>query len=358
MTCAVAGFGVGFGGGMALLGQASAEPLARLFNPATALASCAGPAPRTEALARALTRGFGVQYWGDGYSAADLAKAPHGLLIVEASKVGALHTADGREQLFTKDEVTLMRRGGTRPVIAYLNVAEIETYRDYWVQSQSTGPRNWFGPRTADAERLATYWTPEWEAILLERVDRLMALGFDGLFLDDVLHYYSFGAGTGLEWPEATPMDSPQTAPVYARAMMALVQKISARAKAASCGAMIVVNNGAYIGRDAGPDGDGSLQQAGFSSYLESIDAILMENIFGSATEAQTVKALQEDYQNQGVKVLSLDYTSHLHDVGTVRRHYDIARRAAMVGFIPYVAENAAFDRLYPPGQGLMPDRP
>ncbi|MGO4914810.1 endo alpha-1,4 polygalactosaminidase [Pseudogemmobacter sp. W21_MBD1_M6] len=356
MTCAAAGFGVGFGGGIALLGQASAEPLVRLFNPTPPLTPCATPT-RGGALTRALARGFGVQYWGDGYSAADLAKAPHGLLIVEASKVGALHTADGREQLFTKDEVAMISRDGTRPVIAYLNVAEIEDYRDYWVNSQSTDPRNWFGPRTAHDERLATYWTPEWEAILLERVDRLMALGFNGLFLDDVLHYYSFGTGTGLDWPDGMPVDGPQSAPGHARAMMALVQKISARAKESPCGAIIVVNNGAYIGRDAGPDSDDKAAQARFASYLGSIDAILMENIFGSATEAQTVQALQEDYQHRGVKVLSLDYTSHFQDEGTARLQDDITARAAKVGFVPYVAQNEAFDRLYPPSSELMPDQ-
>ncbi|MFC6639796.1 hypothetical protein ACFQDR_22695 [Sulfitobacter sediminilitoris] len=63
-------------------------------------------------------------------------------MIIEASKVGALDTSDGREILFTRDEMSAIGRGGGRPVLVYLNLTKLEPWRDYWPNDE-TQPPGW-----------------------------------------------------------------------------------------------------------------------------------------------------------------------------------------------------------------------
>lgn len=304
----------------------------------------------------ALNNGFGVQYWGQSYTAAELAAAPHGLLIIEAAKVGAGHSSDGREAFFTSDEVQTIGHHGSRPVLAYLNLSEIETYRDYWARLQVAGSdpahlvdQSWIGPRSTSGEHLAQYWTPEWEAILAERVDRLMALGFDGLFFDDVLHYYSFATDGALDWSGVAPTAPPQDAAGYARAMMQLVDQLAARSRSTHCDAIIVVNSGAFIGQDAMRDRMDFAGRDAFHAYLDAIDAIMMEDVFTSETRQPTIDVLQNEFAAEGIAVLAVDFATSFpaRDAGSLRNI--VARRAAENGFSTYLADDASFDRLYPP---------
>jgi uncharacterized protein (TIGR01370 family) len=304
----------------------------------------------------ALGNGFGVQYWGDSYSAETLAAAPHGLLIIEAAKVGANHSATGREVFFTPDEVQSISHQGRRPVLAYLNLSEIETYRDYWVQLQATGSdpahlvdQIWIGPRSASGEHLAQFWTPEWEAILAHRVDMLMELGFDGLFFDDVLHYYSFAAQDALDWTGATPAAPPPDAASYAQAMMGLVERLAGRSRISNCDAIIIVNSGAFIGQDAVHDRTDVAGRAAFHAYLDAIDAIMMEDVFTSAIRQPTIEVLQEDFAAEGAAVLAVDFATSFSGQDPSALRAALSHRAAENGFFAYLADDTTFDRLYPP---------
>ncbi len=128
-------------------------------------------------LTRALADGFGVQYWGEGYTAEGLAEQPHGLLIIEVAKVGALHSETGREVFFTPDEIAMISHGGERPVLGYLNVSEIENYRDYWIDfmrrsvpDENVALPQWYGPHAGHGNYLAAYWVPAWRDVILARV--------------------------------------------------------------------------------------------------------------------------------------------------------------------------------------------
>jgi len=126
--------------------------------------ACTSPDHRGRTL-RALQRGFGVQYWGETYTATALADAPHGLLIIEATRTGADQAPDNKELLFSRQDIARISHNGARPVLAYVNLAEIEAYRDYWtlVRHQDSDPkqevaRSWVGPRTERSEQLARYY--------------------------------------------------------------------------------------------------------------------------------------------------------------------------------------------------------
>lgn len=319
---------------------------------------CTMSSPRSRAadLLPALRRGFGVQYWGDTYSAEALAAQPHGILIIEITKIGAPYSDTGREVSFTPEEISTIGRDGKRPVLGYLNVSEIETYRDYWIDHAAAREDGgdqpipqWHGPHTGHGDHLAAYWTHGWKDILLARVDRLMEAGADGLFLDDVLHYYSHALDETLRWPEGERPAGPADAPGFALEMMRLVEILAERARAWNCDALIIVNNGAFIGRDAAGGTAAPDSRAAFASYLGAIDAIMVENLSAPNTHPHTLEALKEDFQDNGVPVLALDIATQFPEVEPGQLRETIAEKAARSGVFPYVALDSAYSQLNPP---------
>lgn len=310
---------------------------------------------RAARLVRSLQDGYGVQYWGTTFDAATLSDQPHGLLILEVTKIGAPYSDTGREVFFTPEEIATINRNGARPVLGYLNVSEVETYRDYWIDQiggiDAPVPEvvpDWYGPTTVHGEHLSSYWEDSWHAILLERTDRLMQTGIDGLFLDDVLHYYSHALDKTLQWPQGKRPDGPADAPGTAYEMMRLVELIADRARQWKCNAYVVVNNGVFIGRDAaGSSADKG--KAAFSSYLEAIDAIMVENVSAPTTHAHTTEALQQDFRSEGVAVLSLDVATQFPDQDPQTLRDMISEKSAEAGFYPYVVQESVFNQLYPP---------
>lgn len=351
-TFVVLTFLSGFAALVFLAGTAAAQDAAQ--PPAQ---DCAATASRLRAMRimPALQQGYGIQYWGEGYDARTLAAAPHGLLILEVAKLGAPDSDTGHELFFTPEEIALINRGGARPVLGYLNIAEIETYRDYWADFTAQGGGEagamppWYGPLVEPQGHLAVFWTQEWKDIVLARVDQLMATGLDGLFLDDVLHYYSFAHGEGLQWPGTPPSGGPADAPEFALAMMELVELVAMRARSWNCDALVVVNNGAFIGRDAaettpGPDG-----ATRFSRYLQTIDGIMVEGVFAPGTHPHTLQALSEDFQANGVSVLSLDVAAQFPDLDFDGMSRLIAGKARSTGIFVHAAADNGYNRLFPP---------
>jgi uncharacterized protein (TIGR01370 family) len=318
--------------------------------------ACSDMADRSRArrLNRALKAGFGVQYWGEGFSAEGLAAQPHGLLIIEATKVGTVYSQTGREELFTDAEIESISRAGLRPVLAYLNVGEIENYRDFWakyVEVRAPGDvlPAWFGPRAGHGDHLAGYWMPEWHDLIVARVDRLMSKGFGGIFLDDVLHYYSHAADENLVWPGGTRPGTPTEAPELAREMMQLVVTVADRVRQWDCNALIIVNNAVFIGRDAAEAASGDGTTPVFDRYRAAIDAILVENVLEPGAHMGTRTALTEDFLDSGITVMTVDALSLFHegDRGALRER--LAEEADAAGFVPYFVENSGFNRLWAP---------
>lgn len=309
------------------LGRVVASAL--LIAAPAALSACTHTGPdRALRMTTALLSGYGVQYWGDGYQADMLARAPHGLLILEAAKVGAPDAPDRREIMFSPVEMNAIRRDGARPVLAYLNLTEVEPWRDYWPKD-GRAPL-WLGPVTETGDHLAAFWRPAWQAVLRDRVARLMATGADGLFLDDALNYFVAGTMSG------GPPDAPADAGAAAQIMLALVQDVAAAARVLRCDALIVVNNAVFVGRDAG-----WASRDAFDSYLRAIDGVMIEDGLGAANHPDLHTALREDYLARGIPVLSLDFAPP-------SRADEVARRARARGYAPYVVPDGAFSALGP----------
>lgn len=347
-----------------LLGLGDARADESVAALATVVSDAIAGVPAEAADRPPVRAGFGIQYWGEDYSADGLAAAPHCALILEASLVGADTGPKFRERLFSAAEVDRIRHGGARPAYAYLNLAELAVERDYWTAAFGAGappPADeaevpvWYAGKSAADEPLAAYWTPEWEALLRARIDALLARGFDGVFLDDVLHYYTWStepmAGTLAGRPGA-----PETLQDFAREMMALVVRLGRYARveapAARPGFVLLVNGGAYIGWDAaGPKAEE--RPPLFTDYLEAIDGIAIESALGESPEQATLDELGASFVARGVPVLTIDFASRNQGLSPDELRALVRQQTAEAAFLPYVADDERFARLDPP---LLPE--
>jgi cysteinyl-tRNA synthetase len=94
---------------------------------------------------------------------------------------------------FTADEIEQLKikqNGGKRLVVSYMSIGEAEDYRYYWNTDWSSNPPKWMEAENPDwpGNFKVKYWNPEWKAIVFGNsnayLDKLIAAGFDGVYLD------------------------------------------------------------------------------------------------------------------------------------------------------------------------------
>jgi cysteinyl-tRNA synthetase, unknown class len=100
----------------------------------------------------------------------------------------------GEDGPFTRAQVELMRRkpdGSRRVVLAYMSIGEAESYRWYWARRAPT----WLGPENPQwrGNYGVRFWHPDWQAIIFEYTDKILAAGFDGVYLDKVDEFEELG---------------------------------------------------------------------------------------------------------------------------------------------------------------------
>lgn len=108
-------------------------------------------------------------------------------------------------QLTAEDLQTLKTKanGGRRLVIAYMSIGEAEDYRYYWKRIWHKYPPSWMGSENPNWEGnyLVEYWEPDWQQYIYGRpdayLDRILSVGFDGVYLDLVDAYRNFEQADG-----------------------------------------------------------------------------------------------------------------------------------------------------------------
>lgn len=104
-------------------------------------------------------------------------------------------------RMLTRSEVESLKQkpqGGRRLVFAYMSIGEAEDYRSYWQPDWAKKPPYWLEEPNEDwgGNYRVKYWTPEWKHLLYgspeSYLDKIIAAGFDGAFLDvvDVYQYF------------------------------------------------------------------------------------------------------------------------------------------------------------------------
>lgn len=209
---------------------------------------------------------------------------------------------------FTTDDLNAIRNlEANRKVLAYISIGEAEDYRFYWNDSWISNPPefldeenpNWVG------NYKVKYWDPAWQQIIKSYLDRIIAAGFDGLYLDiiDAYEYYENN-------PNAREL------------MIDLVAEIRT-----------------YVGDDMlifPQNGEAIVNER----YLTLIDGIAREEVYVIATNEQrdssetaTIESYLDQYLAAGKTVLTVDYADDDNLIS-----YAIESSQAK-GYVPYVTD-------------------
>lgn len=276
-----------------------------------------------------------MTYWLSNPGAALIAASGFDLAIVD-------HSRDGSgEGAFRPDEVAMMQRkpdGGGRIVLSYMSIGEAEEYRYYWQADWSDRPPSWLEAENPDwaGNYKVRFWEKDWQRLIYGSpsayLDRILAAGFDGVYLDIVDAYWYFQE-KGRKTAEAE--------------MVAFVTALADYARARKPGFLIVPQNAEdlLVNED----------------YRQAIDAQAKEDLYFGLDGPDTPNA-QDSFDwvkkhldmalDAGKPVLLVEYPE---SAGAIRHVYEAGRRA---GYLPYatvrdldrMTVNPGFD---PPVPGL-----
>lgn len=231
-----------------------------------------------------------------------LAACDRDLIVIDAA-----FDADGD---WTPAEIETIRRGKNgRHVVAYVSIGEAEDYRPYWQKSwdaDKDGKPDPAAPKFLNSENpdwkgnyRVRYWQPEWQQLMLPVVDKVVAQGFDGVYLDivDAFEFYEYDEATK-GWLDDRP--NPETGQTYRRDMIAWVTAITKRARDKNPGFLVIPQNASQL-----------LEHA---DYRELISAIGVEDLFVAGKKLKTEKqsryviSFLEKLKLTGKPVLVIDY--------------------------------------------------
>jgi cysteinyl-tRNA synthetase len=202
------------------------------------------------------------------------------------------YSADGSAAgEYAASEIASLKASG-KTVLAYFSIGEAEDYRFYWKSSWATNPPAWLGEENPDwpGNYKVKYWTSGWwNKALGPYLDRILAAGFDGVYLDLIDSYWYWGSDQDLGVKRS------------ANRMAKLVEKIALYARAANGEQFIIVpQNGISIIDDS--------SSSWRTRYLAAADAFGAESLFydiwSGADQAYRLGLFAE----AGKKVFNIEY--------------------------------------------------
>jgi cysteinyl-tRNA synthetase len=251
-----------------------------------------------------------VKSWGyqlQNIKPGKIAGCSHDLVVID-------HCNDDRP--FSPAEVTAMRRrpdGSCRLVLAYMSIGEAESYRFYWDKSWPRQRPSWLGRENPDWDEnyAVKFWDPNWQQIIFDYADRIVAAGFDGVYLDKVDAFEDWShKGLG-----------------HMDAMVDFVASIAARVKAQRAGLLVVSQNGQELISNA--------------KFRNAIDAFAREDLFygededGGRNEAESIRdslKVLKRFAADGKPVFVVEYPR------TDEQARSVQREISEQGFIALVA--------------------
>jgi cysteinyl-tRNA synthetase len=177
------------------------------------------------------------------------------------------------DEPWTEKDLSAIRAGKSgRKIVAYLSIGEAEDYRAYWQRSWKTNPPAFLLAENPDwkGNFRIKYWHADWQQIILADVNKIMAEGFDGVYLDIVDGFETF------EQDGKNFVDdrlNPETKQSYRRDMVDWVKAVAARARKMNSSALVIPQNGTQL-----------LVHADF---LGTVDAVGVEDLFTNGEKLQ-----------------------------------------------------------------------
>lgn len=256
-----------------------------------------------------------------------LAASAHNMVIIDYSE-------DGSEanKWSTADIETLKKSGKT--VIAYLSIGEAESYRYYWDSSWSTTPPDWLGKENPDwaGNYKVKYWNSDWQDIIKGYLDKIIDLGFDGVYLDIVDGYW-YWSNEATDAGEDEQIDTT----LAADRMITFIETLTnyARVHNGEPDFLIIPQNGSDIINDCSSEN--------LSLYYSCINGIGaectffdgdndMDNSYNVATD--TLDNLIEIHAHDKM-VFCIEYLSESNTSSITQ----FKEECSIYGFIPYAAD-------------------
>jgi cysteinyl-tRNA synthetase, unknown class len=139
--------------------------------------------PNRPAIANISSWGYQLQKLDVEYAAA----SPFDLLVIDYSHDGS------QERVITPAEMARLKTkpdGSRRLVISYVSIGEAEDYRFYWDDAWKGRQPKWLLEENKEwkGNYPVCFWEPGWQSVVCGSpgayLDRIQALGFDGVYLD------------------------------------------------------------------------------------------------------------------------------------------------------------------------------
>lgn len=276
---------------------------------------------------------YALIYNGSSYTVAGLKASDHDLLIINPARVIQTTGTPG-ETLWSATELSTIKNG-TKVVLGYLNVAKINDYtsewKAEWTSNGTASGTNVAGKApdflrpdgAATNTRLVDFTKADWEKVLTDRIDQMIAQHFDGMFLDDVLQYYT---------PYGTSLAA------SARAMRDLITDLSTYAHSKSPNFVIVENGGPDLISHTTNDGS-AYDAAKADAFYGAIDGFVGEQYI-STSYTYAIDTTIRNYGGRGIALFSADQGVASAQSLAVKQAADLA------GFIPFTitGSNYGFD--------------
>lgn len=96
------------------------------------------------------------------------------------------------------DRLSTKPQGGNRLVVSYMSIGEAEDYRFYWQNEWNDSSPSWLAAENSQwkGNYKVRYWEAAWQDIIFGNqeayLDKILAIGFDGVYLDIVDAYEYF----------------------------------------------------------------------------------------------------------------------------------------------------------------------
>ena len=249
-----------------------------------------------------------------------IAASSYDLVVMDYSSDGSV---DGE---FTSSQIQQLKNSG-KIVLSYMSIGEAEDYRFYWQSGWTEGNPSWLGPTNPawEGNYKVRYWMDGWKQIIMGSpdayLDKIIAAGFDGIYLDIIDAYYFFG-------PEGDMPENDNSANDMIQFVIEMADYASANCSCSNF--YILPQNGASIIDDGSADSS--------TIYLQKIHGIGAEDtyFFGDLDEnnpydLQTYEhGLLKQFRDAGNLVIAVDYVT---EIAIIDSFYVFAEAD---GFIPF----------------------
>jgi cysteinyl-tRNA synthetase, unknown class len=234
--------------------------------------------------------------------------------------------------------------GGPKIVLCYMSIGQSENYRWYWQPEWEKNPPSWLDEPDGvwAGDHWVRYWDTEWQRIIYgtpeSYLDRILALGFDGVYLDRVDAYWYY---------------QDQGRETAAREMVDFILDFTDYARNKHPGFGVFPQNAEELG-------------ILFPDFMDAMTGIGVEDLYygyprdhepSPSDWTAEREAILDQWVADGKLVLTIDYTARPEQIA------DAYFRSHAHGYIPYVTDrslgrlriNPGFEPDKDPSEWMLP---